>query len=61
MSEPIWKVYCSYCGTVMAAEEEVEDDVCPRCGHRSCLSGRYQGYPPIFATEADAAFERSRA
>ncbi len=30
-------VYCGFCGVVSDACDEVEDDVCPRCGEGCCL------------------------
>jgi predicted RNA-binding Zn-ribbon protein involved in translation (DUF1610 family) len=38
-----WHVYCGGCGVIVPAREEVEDDVCPRCGRHSVLSPRFQG------------------
>lgn len=34
-------VYCSSCLEVFFAREEVEDDVCPKCGYQGCLSERF--------------------
>lgn len=36
-----WWVYCSSCGEVSPAADEVQDDVCPRCFVCSCMSERF--------------------
>lgn len=38
-----WRVRCGGCGVIFPAQEEIEEDVCPRCGRHSVLSPRFQG------------------
>ena len=54
-------VYCARCGEVSAADDEVEDDVCPRCAAPGCLSGRFTGFPPLGASEAVERYLMARA
>jgi hypothetical protein len=34
-------IHCGMCDRVMKANEEKQDDVCPRCGASCCLSARF--------------------
>lgn len=54
-------VYCSACGKVFGAEEEVTDDQCPRCGGTSCLSGRFRTHFPLGSTDAVEDYLAERA